>query len=560
MSEGVATPEPSTSPKAEPRWLAPLEIGLLVLVGIVWFGTRAQWQVLAPWNTEWMLNGDWAATYHGWLFHIRGPWTLPPGLTPDLLAPWGTSVFYTNSVFWLCELGRVIALVVKGDFQLYGLFVASSYAGLALVAWWLLRRLEVPVVLRLAGAVLLMAEPMLPARYGHLALTGQWVVMLQIAVAVLLVTGAPRPERLLALSVGVAAFAVGMEGYLAAISIPLAVANVVMGAWRRSVPLRTVGLAVGALVLGVGAMLWLVGALLTEPVNRTAEGFGDFSADLGTLFNSHGLSRWVPGFPVSGRQGEGYSYLGVGPLLLCGVSVLAWLREPRRVARVLWWLAPVVVVVLGQAFYAASARVTFSGQVLVELWGFFKLLDPLPSMFRTSGRFVWGLHYLVGVSAVVAVAMAAKRRWWWGAPLMVAAVLQVAEVPARPNVFDAPTLPPPLGAGWRGLEGKYRHLRVVPIQVQWVCGYNEALIARLSQVAAREGLSINSGLVGRVPAAIPPLCNARFSGPVERDTIYVVDPGYVTDFHGARCGNLEGIPVCVAEGTALAAGLPMAIP
>lgn len=531
-----------------------------MLAAVIWFATRTQWRVLDPLHTEWMLNGDWAATYHGWLFHVRGPVTLPPGLTPNLLAPWGTSVFYTNSVFWLCELGRVVGLFVARDFQLYGLFMASSYAGLALTGWWLLRRLGAPLVLRLAGALLLMAEPMLPARFGHIALTGQWLVMLQIAVAVLLVTEPRRPAWLVHLAAAAAAFAVGVEGYLAAISIPLALANVVIGRWRAQLSWRAVASSTAVLVAGTGAMLWLVGGILADPVNRTAEGFGDFSADLGTLFNSHQLSRWVPGFPVSSRQGEGFSYLGLGALMTVATALVAWVTTPRRALRMAWLLAPLVLVVMGEALYAASARVTFSGQVLVELWGFFKLLEPLPSMFRTSGRFIWALHYFVSVAAVVAVVIASRRRRIWGALLVLAAVVQLAEIPARPNVFDVQPLPPPFGAAWTGLRGHYQHLRVVPIQVQWVCGYNEALIARLSQVAVREGLTINSGLVGRVPAAIPPLCNARFTGPVASDTVYVVDSNYVGDFHGAHCGALEGVLVCVAPGTKLAERLTTVVP
>lgn len=559
MSDPAATSEPSS----RARRIGPvIEVGLLVVAAIVWFATRAQWRVLDPSHVEWMLNGDWAATWHGWLFHVRGPFTLPPGLTPNLLAPWGTSVFYTNSVFWLCELGRLLGLVVSRDFQLYGLFIASSYAGLAVTAWWLLRRLGAAPGLRLAGALLMMAEPMLPARYGHIALTGQWLVMLQIAVAVLLVTEATRPERLVWLACGGAAFAVGVEGYLAAISIPLALANVVIATWRTGVTWRQAGVGVALLVLGTAAMLWLVGGILPDPVNRTAEGFGDFSADLGTLFNSHNLSRWVPGFPVSGRQGEGYAYLGLGTLLIVATALGVAATRLRETARMLWVLLPLVLVVLGEAFYAASARVTFSGKVLVELWGFFKLLDPLPSMFRTSGRFIWALHYLVGLGSLAAVVLASRRRALWALPVVIAAVVQLAEVPARPQVFDVAPQPPPLGAEWAGLGAHYRHLKVVPIQVQWVCGYNEPLINRLSRVAAREGLTINSGLVGRVPAAVGPLCNARFSGPVERDTLYVIDPdpSYAADLHGARCGTLEGVPVCVHAESFLAPRLAYVVP
>ncbi|MBL8924565.1 MAG: hypothetical protein JNJ54_37290 [Myxococcaceae bacterium] len=558
MSEPASTPAPPS-----PRRVGPIiEVCLLVVAAVVWFGTRTQWRILDPTHVEWMLSGDWAATYHGWLFHIRGPFTLPPGLTPNLLAPWGTSVFYTNSVFWLAEVGKLVGLAVSRDFQLYGLFLASSYAGLALTAWWLLRRLGAAPGLRLAGALLVMAEPMLPARFGHIALTAQWLVLLQLAIGVLLVTEPTRPHRLAWLSCGGAAFAVGVEGYLAAISIPLALANVVIAKWRAGVSWKQSAIALALLVVGTGLMLWLVGGILPDPVNRTAEGFGDFSADLGTFFNSHQLSRWVPGFPVSSRQGEGFSYLGLGMFVVVASALGVAATRVRETARVLWLLAPLLVMVLGEALYAASARITFSGQVVLELWGFFKLLDPLPSMFRTSGRFIWSLHYLLGLGSLAALVIASRRRALWALPVVIGAIVQLSEIAPRPRGWDVPPLPPPLGPQWTGLRGQYQHLRVVPIQVQWVCGYNEPLINRLSQVAAREGLTINSGLVGRVPAAVGPLCNAHFSGPLSRDTIYVIDPdpNYASDLHGAKCGPLEGVLICVAPDTPLAARLPYLVP
>lgn len=545
----------------QPRWWHTLaEVVLLVLAGVLWFAHQAQWRIMNPFFVEWMINGDWAATYHGWLFHLRGPVSLPPGVTPNLLAPWGTSVFYTNSIFWLCELGRVVGLFVSRDFQLYGLFIASSYAGLGLVGWWFARRLGAPLVLRLTAGVLMMAEPMLIARFGHVALTGQWLVSLQVVIALLLIRQPADAKRLVMLSAGAAAFSVGVEGYLAAISLPLAAANLVIGRWRAGLSWRSCGEALAILVAGTGVMLWLVGAFLSDPVNRTAGGFGDFSADLATFFNSHQLSRWIPGIPVSGPQGEGFSYLGLGMLCALVLSLGAWLVRFKAIAKGAWWLFPFVLVVLGEAVYAASARVTFGGAVLFEAWGFFKLLGPLPSMFRTSGRFIWSLHYLLAALAVMGLLLAAQRRRIWGLALGVFTIVQLVELPPRPHVFNAPPLPPPFGAGWSGLRDHYTHLEVIPIQVQWVCGYNEALIARLSEVAARERLSINSGLVGRVPAAIPPLCNKRFEGPVREDTVYVVDPNYVSDFHGARCGNLEGVPTCVAKGTPLAERLTVDIP
>jgi hypothetical protein len=72
----VTEPAPPTPPS---RRQTIAEVLVLVVAAIVWFGVNTQWRLLNPFHTEWMLNGDWAATYHGWLFHIHGPLALPPG-------------------------------------------------------------------------------------------------------------------------------------------------------------------------------------------------------------------------------------------------------------------------------------------------------------------------------------------------------------------------------------------------------------------------------------------------------------------------------------------------
>jgi hypothetical protein len=554
MSEvGIA---PGGKASIRERWP---EVAILLVGALLWCVTRTQPKLLDPFHTEWLLKGDWSATWHGWLFFVKGPWHVPPGVVPELLAPYGTSVFYTNSVFWLAVPGKLFALVTDREFQFYGWFLVSSFAGLALFPWWFLGRLGAGPVLRVAGGLLVMADPMIPARFGHMPMTAQWLIVAQVAVALLLVLAPADPRRLMAISLSAALFAFWTDGYIAAMGIPLFAANVVLAVRQAKWPWREAAVSFVVLAVGAALALWLVGAFLPDKVNRTAEGFGDFSADLGTLVNPHVFSRWIPGFSMGPRQGEGFSYLGLGALLLTVVTVPLVAQRWRSLPRVLLALLPFLVIVLGEAIYAASARVTFAGRTLFEAWKLFELLGPLPSMFRTSGRFVWPLHYLVILGALAVVARRPAKAW----AFMVCgcAAIQLAEIPARPNEFDPPPPLPTLSPAWTGLRGAYRHLELLPVQVQWVCGYNEGLVTVLSRVAAREGLTINSGLVGRVPAAIPERCNARHTGPVAPDTIYVVDPpSYASDLHGAKCGVLDGIPVCVADGTKLADQLSARVP
>ncbi len=533
------------------RARARVEYALVAAYGVFWFSTRADPKVLNPGYTAWMLNGDWAATYHGWLFHIGGPWTVPPGLTPQLLHPWGTSVFYTNSVYWLCLVGKVIAPLVDSEFQLYGLYLASSFVGLSVVSLWLFRRYQLDFVSRVVGAAVVVMNPVVMARFGHIALTAHWIVLLQVALALDTARNPEAGRRNARAALAAAVASVGLEGYLAAISIPLAAAGLVVAHLRGRLPWRELGAYAAVLVTGTAVMLWLVGAFTGGPVGRTAEGFGEFSADLTTLFNSIGLSRWIPGIPVMPRQGEGFGYLGVGVLVLLAIALIGAAVRWRQTGRSVLAVWPLGAVCLAEALYALSARISFAGRPIVELWGAFELLGPLPSMFRTSGRFIWPLHWLLVVTAIIAASRVLGRRT--AIPvLLAAAVAQGLEIPPRPQVF-APRHVGRMSAVWDGIGREYRHLELVPIQIQWICPYNEELVARLSQLAFREGLSFNSGLVGRAPEGIGQRCHARHAGPIDEQTVYVVNPAYLPDFAGGRCGVLDDVWVCVsvARDTAL---------
>lgn len=511
-----------------------------------WFVQRTGGAILDPGHTAWMLSGDWAATYHGWLMHIGGDWTLPPGLTPDLLYPWGTSVFYTNSVYWLALVGKLVEPLVGRPFQLYGLYVALSFVGLGVVSLWLFRSLRLSTPARIAGAALMVMSPVVVARFGHLALTAHWIVLLQIALAIDTVANPEHGRRNVVFHAAGVMFAVGLEAYLVAISMPVALAGLCIARVRGRVAWVRLGASAAAMIVGVGLMLWIVGAFTGGPVNRTAEGFGDFSADLTTLFNSIGISRWVPAIPVRPRQGEGFGYLGLGVLILAAVAVAGAIRGGRSTGRAFLYASPLIVVCVAEAFYALSPRISWAGQPVAEWRAPFDLLGPLPSMFRTSGRFIWPLHWIIAVGAVLGTFRLFGPKWS-ALPLVAAVVIQAVEIPERAHVFNPPRVHQ-MGVEWQGVGKHYRHIQIVPIQVQWICPYNEGLVSGLTRVAYEEDMTINSGLVGRSPEVVSTLCHTGLTEPIRDDTIYVVNPAYLPQFaNGGACGVVDRVHVCVSS-------------
>jgi hypothetical protein len=276
-----------------------------------------------------------------------------------------------------------------------------------------------------------------------------------------------------------------------------------------------------------------------------------------------GWGRLLPDLPAAPRQGEGFGYLGAGALLL-GVAACVSLLVRRREARTLDWrrVLPAAVVVLLMAVYALSSRVTWLGQPVADLGGLYAPLTKATNAFRASGRFVWPLNYLLVVGAVLLMV-----RLWRGVPAVAVAALAVAlAVQAYDVREEKSALFKPVhfqrltSSDWDALKGPYQHLALFPPQVQWVCRYDEPLVNALAFQAYRLKLTFNSGYASRTPEALAAECHARLpTGGLDASTAYVVLPQQVRPFldAGARCGVVEGLPVCVAGGNtdAFAQGL-----
>ncbi|MCU0698497.1 MAG: DUF6311 domain-containing protein [Myxococcaceae bacterium] len=529
------------------RWAPRVEVGLLVACGMAWAASRTGWQILDVRQTSWLNNGDWQAYQQGFLMYVRGPWTLQLGAIPGLLYPDGMSVFYTTSGFWPCLAGKLLALVLPGEFQLYGCWIFTCYVAQALAARFLLAEAGVTGLARVGGAVLALVDPVVMARNGHLVLMFQAVLVVQLGLAIRAVRRPEDAERTARLSLLVPLFAVGLEAYLPAQVIPLCVATLLITHLRGGRPWVRLARDLAVLVAGLVAMLWLVGAIPAGEVERNAEGFGQFSSDLLALVNSQNLSRWLPSLPASPRQGEGYAYLGVGVLALVPVAVVAFVREAKKHGAFLKGLAPVLVVTVLLAGYAWSSHVTVLGREVLNLEWLFAPFSVLTSTFRACGRFIWALHYVVSFGVIVLVARLLQRRAVVAlVAFVVAAVAQGGELISDRTVYVRPA-EPPVDAGWIELGKTYRHVALVPLQLQWICGYDIEAVWQLTRAAALSGMTINSGHVGRVPKRAREACGQPFEGPMDAKTVYVVSPPNVGDpgLRGAQCRSIGRYALCL---------------
>jgi len=142
--------------------------------------------ILNPGHIEWLMHGDPAQHYFGWAFFRQEPWGWPPGLLTGLAAPLQTSIVFTDSIPLLALPLKLLAPLLPGTFQYFGLWMLACYLLLALFAWRLLTRLihntsPVSAALRALGVLLILLSPPLLLRgYGHEALMAHWLILAAI--------------------------------------------------------------------------------------------------------------------------------------------------------------------------------------------------------------------------------------------------------------------------------------------------------------------------------------------------------------------------------------------
>jgi hypothetical protein len=537
---------PSPVPTLASRW-APWAAALAGLGWFLWLGGG---NVLPPTRIDWMMHEDWAGHIFGWLFYRNAPWGLPLSSSPNQLFPYGTSVALTDGNPLVAVLLKPFSALLPADFQYTGAwlglcFVLMGYFGARLVAVVSPR----PAHQVLGGLLLALAPPM-AARFGHPTLCAHWLLVAMLWLHLRDTPDARAARKALALAALFNAVGAGTHPYLVAMLAPLAVALAVRLALGRVLGWgAAVAAAVGFLVLDVGVFA-LFGYFGGSGLG--AEGFGDFSADLATLFNPMGWSKLLPSLNAAPRQGEGFGYLGAGALLLLALSLLATVFRFSALRGVPWRRGvPVAVTVLLMAVYALSWRVTWTGRTVADLGALYAPLSRLTSAFRSSGRFVWPLSYLLVACAVLLWLRLWRTRPMAGtAALVLAVAVQAYDWRAERSPLHRPGSFRHLQAPeWAELRGAYQHLALFPPHVQWVCRYEEPLVNALGYTAYRLGLTFNSGYASRTPPELARECQARLPpGGVDADTAYVVAPEALGSFlqQGARCGVLEGLPVCVA--------------
>lgn len=522
------------------------------------------WQVIDPTDAAWIW-GDPLESYIGWTFYRDEPrWNFPPLWAYGIGYPIGVSVAYLDTVPLAAVAFRLIESVLPSSFQYLGLLfligsVLQAYFGYKLFS----KLFSGDAWLAAMGAGFLVLAPVLLFRaQAHFTLTQQWLI-----VAALYFYFGDRiragPARYLLPFAILLFLAGGIHPYfllMIALIAFTAVGRLILE-HRTTIPCACVA-ALGLTAVSVATLV--VFGYLSPGASTTASPYGTNSMNLLALIDPQGFdSLLLPKLSIGASQYEGYSYLGLGLIVLLGIGVAGAVRRGTGRGKPVLGpttlpLAILCLVCLGLAILPT---------VTLGSWRLFTI--PLPeavlkalSPFQASGRLFWPAYYLLAVAALVLVRRQMSRQWALTliAGMLVVQAVDVSSLHSSIRSRLSAETSQLQDHDWRTLGEAHTHLVVVPAfqcNRETTPGGN-AGFGTFGRLAIEQHMTINSYYAARTTdQARGYFCDQLpkqiLSSGLAEDTAYVFSPAFLNALIAAEqitqhfCREADGFVLCTRD-------------
>lgn len=468
-------------------------------------------RVLNPCYDAWLLGrGDLTQHYLGWCFYRISGWTFPPGLTDRLAYPYYSSVIYTDSIPLLAVFFKLFSPILPETFQYFGWWGLACFMLQGLFAAKILDALHVGRSRILIGSIIFILSPIVIEKmFRHTALGGHWIILLSIYLFVRH-KDIYRDIKKTSLWWGlIGAYVSSVHMYF----LPMCgafVCGFVLCSFLMHRPASRLekwfvikyALPGISFALCLFASAYFCGGFSTR-ADAGSNDLGEFSFNLNGFFNAKGYSRLLPPLETyRSGQYEGFAYLGVGVFALLAVSLVYLLICVYRGARAgrlkpcgdsAIYGAVYVLMSAGLIMFAASPDVTVGNRLLFVLTDS-STLTRYWSMFRSSGRIVWPVCYLIYTGVIVCNDRLFQKRHAAMIVLAVCVFLQIFDISAklkgqRKTFGSEAVYESPLKSGlWERLSKKEGFEHIV-----WASqNFDNNDIMHLAKYAYDNGLTMNN--------------------------------------------------------------------
>ena len=404
---------------------------LIVLIITVVFTSIYGFRVLNPKCTDWIfgsagsLSVDIIQHHVGWEAFRDNSWKFPLGLVNNLSYPSNISIIYTDSIPIVAVFFKLISFMLPKTFQYFGFYGLLCFILQGLLSARIIKKYTDSKLIIITTSVLFTIIPAMIFRiFYHTALAIQWLLILALE-TLFLYDDYKEGKKIYYIWALLAFLISSIHIYY------LLMCGVILTGYILLDILNTKKIKKSILLL----IIYISTALLTIYsfggfVNMTKNdsfGFGSYSYNLNGLINSQGWSAFLKQLPMINEQYEGFSYLGLGVILLIITSIILtiiWYRKDKeelkqhRNITIACIFISIISIIL-----AVSPKVYLGEHLLFEL-KFPSFINNIWAIFRSTGRLVWPVIYILMLSSVIVII----QRLNWKYALLIIAICTCIQI------------------------------------------------------------------------------------------------------------------------------------
>lgn len=413
-------------------------------IGLLFFGYLFGFSTINPTNDTWItgMSGDMSQHYLGWLYFRESAWHFPHiGHIDNLPLPSGTSIVFLDSIPLFALFFKLFSDILPQTFQYLGIFTATSFMLQGIFSALILTRFTNRHWLILAGSVFFIVSPILIARaFAHTALTAHWLILLAILLLIYFHQRNIRLRHKVAAWSAVTALAVLIHPYF----VPIVSVILLLSAIDQHKKIFSTLLYIGVPATTTIVILWMLGGV-SGGTSSDATGLGLYSSNLLSFVAPLGYSSLIS-MNINTLSWEGLGYLGLGMIMVIPVLYAILLKQysPHSTKKIVTKLRTHITArnilytttVVGALIFALGPIIYLGNWPLLDL--------PLPqsaekvwSIFRSTGRILWPLYYLLLTCIVVTIIKnpLKLRHPLLGLFILPFLILQVIDITQSPSVL-----------------------------------------------------------------------------------------------------------------------------
>ena len=477
--------------KLHPRLISfIIHLGLSILFGAVWLLLLPGRYPLYFSHVNWIYNAGGDVLQHqlGWEWFRHEPWRFPLGSILAYGYPHGTTLTFMDSIPLFALPIKVFSPWLEQSFQYFGIWELTAIMGQMLMGMLILHEFTRSYPLKVLGAsVLVLSPPMIFRAFYHSSLSAHWLLLAAIWFILL------EYRNKLWQGAWIALFALSMLVHL--YFIPMLVPLWLISIYFHFTREKNVKALIFNILSVIGSMILVgygTGIFSLEYKRLVLSGYGTFSWNLNGFFNPFPFSsNYIKEMPATGGQYEGFSYLGLGNILILPAAVYLFVQNEFTPSRRKFILS-FIIASLVYTLFALSNRATLNLQPIWDIPLSKPVLDFL-CLFRSSGRFIWPVFYFLTLIGVICII----RNVRYAFPVLsLALFLQFSDI--QP-LYESKKLSgfsdyqSPLQAEfWREAENTNEHIVIIPARIN-----KEFPFEPIALYAAYNQITLNYGYIAR---------------------------------------------------------------